>query len=210
MEPLAPSTDHIDPLNSDHVCGLDIDLNKITETVSYNAAKSNKFVPYRIELFGAPKRFGDIGEFLINDQWVVCEFGGDKWHAETRRIGCAQNKHQLWRDNPKLHSEISSHGGKAAVAAGHHYGANGCHTSENQRARIAGKLWWHNPETGETTRALERPEGYARGRPPEWIEKMKANLSGRVHCYSPETGETKLVHDVPEGWVKGRKLGGRS
>lgn len=198
------SVDHIDPLHSDHVCGLDNDLNKILKSVSYNAAKSNKFVPYRVELFGAPQEFGDTAEFLIDGQWIVCEFGGDTWHTETRRIGCGSTKNRVCETNPELHSAISSMGGKAAVAAGYHYGANGCHTSENQRSRALGKLWWHHPKTGEIRRSTVCPEGFVEGRPSDWIERMKEDRRGRQHCHDPVTGESRMLREIPEGWVKGR------
>ena len=44
---------------------------------------------------------------------------------------------------------------------------------------ITGKLpWWHNPETGKTTRARECPgEGWSRGRSPSLMADLKKHLA---------------------------------
>lgn len=79
--------DHIDPLNSEFICGLDILENIIKSDLKYNKAKSNAFVPYRICSINAPKKFGDVAEFLINGEWMVCSFGGNRWWEEVKRLG---------------------------------------------------------------------------------------------------------------------------
>lgn len=94
--------DHIDPQNGILVSGLCNDFNEVLQTLSYNAIKSNRFVPYRTNNYPAPKNKGDIGEFLIGadiesdipGEWVVCEFytEGSEWWAESNRIG---NGHTL-------------------------------------------------------------------------------------------------------------------
>jgi hypothetical protein len=82
--------EHIDPKKSNWVSGLENGFNEILADESYNKSKNNRFVPYRVCDCPAPTTFGDIGEFLINDEWVVCEFGGDTWWKESNRIGNAQ------------------------------------------------------------------------------------------------------------------------
>ena len=82
--------EHIDPRKSKFVCGLKNDYNEIIADESYNKSKNNRFVPYRVYDYPAPVTFGDVGEFLIDGEWVICEFGGPKWQAESNRIGNAQ------------------------------------------------------------------------------------------------------------------------
>ena len=82
--------EHIDPRKSKFVCWLKNDYNEIIADESYNKSKNNRFVPYRVYDYPAPVTFGDVGEFLIDGEWVICEFGGPKWQAESNRIGNAQ------------------------------------------------------------------------------------------------------------------------
>ena len=84
--------EHIDPIRSEHVCGLRNEHNEIIADDQYNWKKSNRFVPYRVCDYPAPVNFGDRGEFLINDEWVVCEFGGKNWWLESNRIGNSQRR----------------------------------------------------------------------------------------------------------------------
>lgn len=79
--------DHKDPINHRLICGLKNNLNETEVSYSYNSRKTNHFVPYRVCGFPAPNYFGDIGEFLINNQWIVCEFGGKTWWDESNRVG---------------------------------------------------------------------------------------------------------------------------
>lgn len=79
--------DHIDPLKSEFVCGFDTQLNAISADISYNRAKSNAFVPYRIKDHPAPQKFGDCCEFLIQGRWTICKFGSTKWWNEVYRLG---------------------------------------------------------------------------------------------------------------------------
>ena len=81
------SDDHIDPRNGLLVCGGDGDDNMFPISHSLNSAKTNRFVPYRIHTLPAPRKFGDLCEFLINGEWVRCEFGGKMWWEESNRIG---------------------------------------------------------------------------------------------------------------------------
>jgi hypothetical protein len=81
------TTEHIDPRNGVLVCGLENSFNEIIAENEYNAGKQNRFVPYRVKDYSAPITYGDIGEFLIDGEWLVCEFGGSEWKEETRRVG---------------------------------------------------------------------------------------------------------------------------
>jgi hypothetical protein len=84
------TVEHIDPQKGVLVSGLDIELNVIIADESYNKRKTNRFVPYRIKDHPAPVNFGEMGEFLIGGEWVVCEFGGTEWWDESTKIGCSQ------------------------------------------------------------------------------------------------------------------------
>ena len=81
------SDDHIDPKNGELVCGLDVDENLHPISHSKNSGKGNRFVPYRVHTLPAPRKFGDLCEFLINGEWVRCEFGGKMWWVESNRVG---------------------------------------------------------------------------------------------------------------------------
>ena len=84
--------EHIDPKKSKWVSGLENDFNEILADESYNKSKNNRFVPYRVGDYPAPVNSGDLGEFLINGEWVVCEFNVKEgiWWKESNRIGNAQ------------------------------------------------------------------------------------------------------------------------
>jgi len=82
--------EHIDPKKGKFVSGLENEYNEIIADESYNKSKNNRFVPYRVCDYPAPVTFGDVGEFLIEGEWVVCKFGGPEWWAESNRIGNAQ------------------------------------------------------------------------------------------------------------------------
>lgn len=84
--------DHIDPVNGVLVCGLDVESNRLPQSLSYNARKINRFVPYRTCDYPPPVAFGDTCEFLIGEDWVVCEFGGPEWWEESNRVGNACTK----------------------------------------------------------------------------------------------------------------------
>jgi hypothetical protein len=108
------TVEHIDPRKGVLVSGLENDFNEVIADVSYNSRKCNRFVPYRVCDYPAPVTFGDIGEFLIEGEWVVCAFGGELWWAESNRIGnvhvqkpfLGKKRTQEWKDNnSKFHKE---------------------------------------------------------------------------------------------------------
>lgn len=81
------SLEHIDPRNGTLVSGLCNEYNEVFADSTYNARKSNRFVPYRVCAYPPPITFGDIGEFLIGGEWLVCEFGGPEWWEESNQVG---------------------------------------------------------------------------------------------------------------------------
>ena len=88
--------EHIDTIKGELVCGLKNQFNEILANSTYNERKNNRFVPYRVCEYPAPVSFGDTAEFLIEGQWVICEFGGITWWAESNRIGCGPTKGNDW------------------------------------------------------------------------------------------------------------------
>jgi hypothetical protein len=86
------NTDHIDPRNHHLVCGLKQETNEITVTETYNKHKKDRFIPYRVKDYPSPEVFGDVAEFLVRGEWVVCEFGGKEWKRECRRVGFSSTR----------------------------------------------------------------------------------------------------------------------
>ena len=84
--------DHIDPLSHHLICGLDKEVNVIIVEEVYNKHKKDRFIPYRVQEYPAPRIFGDMAEFLINNEWTVCEFGGSEWRKECRRVGFSSTR----------------------------------------------------------------------------------------------------------------------
>jgi hypothetical protein len=106
--------EHIDPRNGVLISGLENEFNEVMADNSYNSRKTNRFVPYRVCNYPAPVTFGDIGEFLIGAEWVICEFGGAEWWAESNKIGNAHVQKPFlgkkrtveWKENnSRLHKE---------------------------------------------------------------------------------------------------------
>lgn len=94
--------EHIDPRKGVLVCGLCNEFNEIFADLSYNSRKTNRFVPYRVCNYPAPITFGDIGEFLIQNEWTVCEFGGTEWWSESNQIGNSTT----WRGKTNCSEEV--------------------------------------------------------------------------------------------------------
>lgn len=149
--------EHIDPINHHLICGLCNKSNEIFASGSYNFAKTNKFVPYRICSHVAPVTYGDIGEFLIDGVWVVTAFGGKEWHAETRRVGFASTKNRSFVTHPALHKRASSKGGKANK----------------------GTTWWYNPVTDHMVKTFH-------GCPGSGYENRMRRTSDRVKLSSEQ------------------------
>ena len=91
--------EHIDPRNGVLISGLENKFNEILASGSYNSRKINRFVPYRVCNWVAPITFGDICEFLIQGEWIVCEFGGELWWKESNKIGNGHVHSEEWKVN---------------------------------------------------------------------------------------------------------------
>lgn len=101
------------------------------------------------------------------------------WHSGEAFIGWGA-KASEGRD-PLEHSETSSRAGRRTFELG--VGLHGMDSVKLEKSRskggsIVGKLpWWHNQETGETTRAKECPgEKWVQGRDPKLMADLKKNL----------------------------------
>ena len=152
-KPTDLSVEHVDPITHSSVCGLKNSFNEVVATVSYNARKQNRFVPYKVNTHPAPTTFGDIAEFLVENSWVVCEFGGAEWWNESSRLGCGVNSGNDFERTPetrKMLSERAKAWNKTPAAAA---------------ARLKGgsQPWWVNSE-GKTCRGENPGVGWKRGR----------------------------------------------
>jgi hypothetical protein len=204
MDKYTLSVDHIDPRwveGRDYqlICGLECEDNLLLCPLSYNATKQNKFVPYRIEAFTAPRQFGDVGEFLINGEWTVCEFGGDEWKKEAKKIGCGSQQNRVWITNPELHLKASSKGGKVSgennVLSGH---LQRIRTPENcsKGGKIARELESHETKAA---RALKIPRDKAVEGAKKADEICRKNKKG---IYDPKNIKAKqkpIILTLPSG-----------
>jgi len=161
------TVEHIDPRNHSLVCGRKVIENEIICDHSWNSAKQNRFVPHRICDFPAPINPGDLGEFLIGGNWVVCEFAvkGGIWWIEANKIGCGSStrggrKAQASRNNFKKATKKRLE--KAAL------------TGENlAQALIDGQKRWRERD----------PEGYI-------LQKVKrGNYMMSLRYYDPDHPE---------------------
>ncbi len=88
--------DHIDPRweeGRDYqlVCGLNNPTNLCKRDPDFNVSKNNRFLPWRVaenELGCIPVEQGDLCQFLDlkTEEWVLEEFLGDWWFAQTRTL----------------------------------------------------------------------------------------------------------------------------
>lgn len=88
--------DHIDPRweeGRDYqlVCGLNTSLNYCERDPDFNVSKNNRFLPWRVaegEIGSVPINKGDLCQFLdlSSGKWVLEEFLGDWWFAQTHTM----------------------------------------------------------------------------------------------------------------------------
>jgi hypothetical protein len=88
--------DHIDPhweegRDYQLVCGFDIDSNFCERDPAINIFKNNKFLPWHValdEIGSVPVNKGDLCQFLdsVTGEWVLEEFMGDWWFAQTHTL----------------------------------------------------------------------------------------------------------------------------
>ena len=158
--------EHIDPKKHHLVCGLENDCNEILADRTYNARKTNRFVPYRVNSLPAPVTFGDLAEFLIDGSWTFTEFGGDAWWAETNRIGCAnviggRTRSVSLNSDPKS-TEWRAKGGKVGGKVAHR---NNPTLARNLGLSNTGHKWFVRAD-GKTAHAPTPPG-------PEWKRGRK-------------------------------------
>lgn len=146
--------DHIDPLKNELICGLDISSNVIESCLKYNKAKSNAFTPYRVCSLPPPQKFGDLAEFLINNEWVVCSFGGNKWWKEAKKLGYSRTNTRgtFWVHNPSTGEELMARD-EADVPVGFIRGRNkailNAEALQKNPGTLRGKKAFFNKETKE-------------------------------------------------------------
>lgn len=162
------STDHLDPLISNFICGLDQDNNTRTIDLELNKKKSNAFVPYRL---GAndypPLHEGQLCWFLIEGEWSKEPFCGERWWIEATRLGYSRTNARgtKWYTNGiesrMVHTDEEIPQG---FVPGRIYTG---WTTEGYTSPVKGKVRAHNPETGQDGFFNEIPHGFVKGMPPE-------------------------------------------
>jgi hypothetical protein len=160
------SEDHLDPLRSNFVCGLDQPNNIRYIELELNKKKSNAFVPYRLYADDKPPcEEGDISWFFIKGEWVRSSFGGDKWWEEATRIGYSRTNTRgtSWYNNGvtsrMFHPDDNIPPG---FMEGRIY--TGWEVSRNHPGK--GKKRAYDPNTGIDGFFDEVPHGYVLGIPP--------------------------------------------
>ena len=163
--------EHIDPRKGALVSGLENEFNEIIADATYNKSKNNRFVPYRVCDHPAPVTFGDIGEFLIEGEWVVCEFGGDLWSKAAREAGCTGTYERTPEHISAITELFNSYRQDPRLIAGRLKGAQTpSGPKQKKSAQIVGKNdtgshWYINTITGVTCHSHQHPgKDWKRGR----------------------------------------------
>jgi hypothetical protein len=177
--------DHIDPLKSELICGLDVSSNIVESCLKYNKAKSNAFVPYRICSLPAPIKFGDAAEFLISGEWVVCKFGGNKWWREAKNLGYSRTNTRgtFWIHNPSTGKElmVTEEGGiPPGFVKGRNKEVLNAKALQKNSGAIRGKKAFFNKETGKLKYFDKNPNKtvWEKGLPLSLRKKL--SVTGRV------------------------------
>lgn len=159
------STDHLDPLISNFICGLDQDNNTRTIDLELNKKKSNAFVPYRL---GAndypPLHEGQLCWFLIEGEWSKEPFCGERWWSEATRLGYSRTntRGSSWYNNGVISKML--HPGQPipqGFVEGRIYTGWEC----SRASPSEGKIRAHNPETGQDGFFDEVPPEFVKGVP---------------------------------------------
>ena len=161
------SEDHLDPILSNFICGLDQPNNIRHINLSLNKQKSNAFVPYRLDAGDTPPcTEGDICWFLIRGDWVKSPFGGEEWWTEATRIGYARTNTRgtSWYNNGVISRMFHPDDN---IPLGFEEGR--IYTGwkvEHPVSAIKGKTRAYNPITEDDGFFETVPEGYILGVPP--------------------------------------------
>jgi hypothetical protein len=187
------SLEHLDPRNHSLVCGLRNEFNEIIADFYYNSGKQNRFVPYRVCDYPAPVNPGDLGEFLIDGEWKVCEFAvkGGEWWVEANRIGCGATTKPSEESIAKMRkpkSETHRQNMRKPKSEIHRKNMSG------ERNNQFGKKGELSPSFGRTNTS-------------EHNQKISASKTGKSQYIHVESGK-RVYRDVHpgEGWIKGWKL----
>ncbi len=184
------SLEHIDPRNGVLVCGLCNELNEVLAQHSWNSAKQNRFVPYRVCEYPAPVNPGDIGEFLIQGEWVVCEFAvkGGQWWAEANNVGCGSTQKHTPESVMKMRKpKTLSHRQNMRKPK-----------SETHRKNMAGERNNQYGKKGELSPNFGREHSDLHNK------RISKSKTGTRRFTNLTTGKRVYRHENPgEGWVEG-------
>jgi hypothetical protein len=152
--------EHIDPRKGVLICGLKNELNEIIADSKYNNRKNCRFVPYRICDYPAPITFGDTGEFLIDNEWRICEFGGKEWWKKANKYEKPKHviKGKTTIQRHKENGTFDDHMDKMRSKIDHKSRTDALIKQENF---VGNQPWWHRFVDGkiERKRSFTKPEG---------------------------------------------------
>lgn len=176
------SEDHLDPLISDFVCGLDQPNNVRYIDLLLNKKKSNAFVPYRLGPGDSPpQEEGQICCFLVKGNWVEVPFCEGVWWEEATRIGYSRTNTRgtSWYNNGVVSKMIlQGHEIPEGFTKGRIY----IDWNKHSKGLPKGIRRFYNPETGEDGFFLNPPEreGFIPGIPPHKRNPGKPNSTVEV------------------------------
>jgi hypothetical protein len=160
------SIDHLDPLKSNFICGLDQENNTRILDLELNKEKSNAFVPYRLEGNDHPPMHeGHICWFLIEGEWSREPFCGERWWNEATRLGYSRTntRGSTWFNNGVVSRMLHSNEPvPQGFVEGRIYTGWVC----SRPSPNNGKIRSYNPETNQDGFFSEVPEGFIAGVPP--------------------------------------------
>jgi hypothetical protein len=185
------SLEHIDPKNHSLISGFSegplASFNEIIADHSYNSKKQNRFVPYRVKDYPAPINEGDLAEFLINGEWVVCPFAvkNGNWWKEANRIGCGSTVKPTEEQKAKMKKPKSNVQNMRKPKSKTH-----CQNMSGSRNNQYGKRGELSPNYGKI-HTIRHNESISKGK-----------TGGKQ--YVNALGEKRVFHEDPgPGWQRG-------
>lgn len=126
----------------------------------------------------APQIFGDTGEFLINEEWIICLFGGNQWWEEVKRLGYSRTntRKTFWVHDPISGKEKMVKEGEipAGFIRGRDKSVLNSEALKNAEGAIRGLRAFYRKDTHEFRYFKSNPNAslWEQGLPPQIRQKM--------------------------------------